>query len=145
MQEALDILNSQETLDEEDYLLKSLCLSGLGKYEDALTILENALGSSKTISLWHKTGQLAMQLGKLSQAIEYFSKVIYLSEIQNSDYFLADTYLQRSNCYYENRDFEKALHDLNFVDDSTNISWLRGVEPLSKKILLDKILPAENK
>ncbi len=142
MQEALDILNSKDMLDnkEEDYFwLKSICLAGIGEYDDSLSVLEEVLDSSNTISLWQKAGQLAIQLRKTDIAIKYFSEAIRLSKEQSNEYFLSDCYLQRAHCYSESREFEKAIKDLGFVNDASNISWIKGIAPLSKKSILQKI------
>jgi len=130
---------NQNSIDVEVSRFKARILSILGEGKKSLEILEQYVHESKDLADWHLVSELMIEQGRFREAKECLSKTIDLSlEIEN-EYFLQTCYLERAYVKILLKEFTSANLDLDQVDESENVFWLKGVESISKSRLLSKI------
>jgi len=112
LDEAIDL---QGTLDEEKsfiLFLKSVSLSNLGRYEDALSVINLAIQFDSTNQLnWSEKGDILHDLERQEEALEAYEKSLELSKIEEQFEDDIDTVLNRADVLSHLERHEEALEE----------------------------------
>lgn len=145
---ALDIYNSFLNNYSDDrqvfriMLQKAESFYLLGRMKDALGLYQqNAirfsnLGNVRIVNEnFYGLAWVYLKMGKFTQAIENFKKI---SDTTGDDYLKLNSILRIADCYYYNKDYEKALREYNYVIDTfpSNV-YLDYIEFQKAVILLE--------
>ena len=138
---ALELISSTEKAEDSHDIIRSKALAenAIGKYEKSLESIEEILEKSEEEADWHIAGELSLELGYLEKSCHYLTKAIELSLEKNTDYYLSTCYLERAYIYSLLGEKSLSINDLEKIDEDINIFWLKGVETISKKIILQSI------
>jgi tetratricopeptide (TPR) repeat protein len=113
--------NEQLLLDPSDteaLRLKAFATSMRGALEQAIQAIDGAIAvtsGSPEPSDYFDRGRWLLELGRLSESISAFSKVIDLSERHEDSYYLESAYLHRAVAYGRAEKRREAISDLQQV------------------------------
>lgn len=108
-----------------EYLLnKSLILSSIGKINESINLVENAINISKETNIYYNAGELYRLKGNLNRVIENYEDVLYYFE------------KARSYAQFTDNEFELALLELNhgiyYIDINKPLKALEYLKSLEK-------------
>lgn len=94
-------------------------------YNNSLEVLkkidiEKYLSSDIEIIVKYNTGRILAKQGKFNQAIKIYQQLINSVENSKNRYILPYLYLDVSNCYFQTKEYTKAITYLNKINENSN-------------------------
>ena len=103
----------------ELYYNRGVALSNLGKYEEAITAFDEAIGESDSYALaLNNKGNTCVKMENFEDAIEAYTKAIKISE---KKYSIA--YNNRGQVYFNLKNYKKALEDFEEAIKSNPLNY----------------------
>ncbi len=141
-----DLISKYPDKEKEIIRERSQAYASMDLFDDALSdrrvIIEKGADSAAD---FYFAGECAIQAGYFQEANDYFDEAVKECLSSGSTFYLQSSRLLAGFASYQLHEDDRCRGYLELIDEDVEVLWLKGLNRISKKLLLEAMRRSQSK